>query len=327
MKYNTLAKELTTLKQQEQYKWLQDVPNECLQQSLRNLESAYTRFFREKKGYPKFKSKKDRIQSVKMINSTHFDFDAWKVKLPKLGWVKMRKNKTFNNEWKHGTVTVSIDACGTIWCSVVVDNGQAKPSKAKMVEATAVGIDLGIKDFATLSDGTKVPNPKYYEKTQHKLEKLQKQFARTKKESKRHEYLRVKVSKCHRHIANQRNDMLHKLSTYLVQHYDTICLEDLNVDGMLKNEHLAKAIQSASWATFRMMLTYKSEWFGKNVLFIGRFDPSSKLCSKCGYINKELKLSDREWVCPQCGEHHDRDINAAINIRHIAFEKQNLIGI
>lgn len=196
-----------------------------------------------------------------------------------------------------------------------------------MVEATAVGIDLGIKDFATLSDGTKVSNPKYYEKTQCKLAKLQKQFSRTKKDSKRHEDLRVKVAKCHRHIANQRNDMLHKLSTYLVQRYDTICLEDLNVEGMLKNGHLAKAIQSASWTTFRMMLTYKSEWFGKNVLFIGRFDPSSKLCSKCGYINKELKLSDREWVCPQCGEHHDRDINAAINIRHVAFEKQNLIGI
>lgn len=325
--YNMLAKELTTLKQQEQYKWLQNVPNECLQQSLRNLETAYTRFFREKKGYPKFKSKKDRKQSVKMINSTHFDFDAWKVKLPKLGWVKLCKNQAFNNKWKHGTVTVSIDACGTIWCSVVVDNGQAKPSKTKMVESTAVGIDLGIKDFATLSDGTKVSNPKYYEKTQCKLAKLQKQFARTKKDSKRHEDLRVKVAKCHRHIVNQRNDMLHKLSTYLVQRYDTICLEDLNVEGMLKNGHLAKAIQSASWTTFRMMLAYKSEWFGKNVLLIGRFDPSSKLCSKCGYINKELKLSDREWVCPQCGEHHDRDINAAINIRHIAFEKQNLIGI
>lgn len=325
--YGMLAKELTLLKRQEAYQWLQDVPNECLQQSLRNLESAYTRFFREKKGYPRFKSRKDRTQSVKMINSTHFDFDAWKVKLPKLGWVKMCMNKPFDNEWKHGTVTVSLDTCGTVWCSVVVDNGQAKPSKAKMVEATAVGIDLGIKDFATLSDGTKVSNPKHYEHSHHRLARLQRQFARTKKDSNRHECLRTKVARCHRHIANQRNDMLHKLSTYLVQHYDTICLEDLNVEGMMKNSHLARAIQDASWSTFKTMLQYKSEWFGKNILFIGRFDPSSKLCSKCGYINKELKLSDREWTCPICGERHDRDINAAMNIRHITFEKQNLIGV
>ena len=325
--YGMLAKKLTLLKQQEAYKWLQDAPNECLQQSLRNLESAYTRFFREKKGYPRFKSRKDRTQSVKMINSTHFDFDAWKVKLPKLGWVKMCMNKPFDNKWKHGTVTVSLDTCGTVWCSVVVDNGQAKPSKAKMVEATAVGIDLGIKDFAILSDGTKVSNPKYYEHSYHRLARLQRKFARTKKGSNRHEYLRTKVARCHRHIANQRNDMLHKLSSYLVQNYDTICLEDLNVNGMMKNGHLARAIQDASWSTFKTMLQYKSEWFGKNILFIGRFDPSSKLCSKCGYINKELKLSDREWTCPICGERHDRDINAAMNIRHIAFEKQNLIGI
>ena len=325
--YGMLAKELTSLKKQEQYAWLQIVPNECLQQSLRNLENAYTRFFREKKGYPKFKSKKTHSDSIKMINCTHFDFDNWKVKLPKLGWVKMCKNKPFNKEYRHGTVTVSIDPCGTIWCSVVVDNGNPKPLKTKMVEETAVGIDLGVKDFATLSDGTKISNPKFYEKSQKKLAKLQKQFAKTKKDSHRHEIMRVKVAKLYRHITNQRNDMLHKLSTYLVKHYDTICLEDLNVEGMLKNGHLSKSIQSVSWATFKSMLQYKSEWYGKNILFIGRFDPSSKLCHKCGYINNSLKLSDREWVCPQCGEHLDRDINAAINIKRIALEKQNLIGI
>ena len=208
--YNTLAKELTSLKKEEDYLWLQNVPNECLQQSLRNLENAYTRFFREKKGYPKFKSKKDITQSVKMINSTHFDFEEWKVKLPKLGWVKMCKNQAFNTEWKHGTVTISIDCCGTIWCSVAIDNGQPKPSKTKMEETTAVGIDLGIKYFATLSDGTKVSNPKFYEKSQKRLAKLQKQFARTQKDSKRHEQLRIKVAKLHRSIHNQRNDMLHK---------------------------------------------------------------------------------------------------------------------
>ena len=147
------------------------------------------------------------------------------------------------------------------------------------------------------------------------------------KSSHRHELLRIKIARLYRSITNQRNDMLHKLSTYLVSSYDNICLEDLNVEGMMKNHHLAKSIQSASWSTFVNMLTYKSEYNGKNVIFIGRFEPSSKLCHNCGYINKELALNDREWVCPICGERLDRDVNAAINIMHIAFEKQNLIGL
>ena len=326
--YNALAKELTLLKQTDGYTWLQDVPIDALQQSLRNLENAFTRFFREHKGYPKFKSKKDNYSSYKVIKSVHFDFTNWKVKLPKLGWVNLCKNHIFNQlNCKQGTVTITKDCCGTYWCSVVVDDMQGKPSKAKMVESAAVGIDLGIKDFAILSDGTKFSNPKYYESSQQKLAKLQKQFAKSKKGSYRHELLRIKIARLYRSITNQRNDMLHKLSTYLVSSYDNICLEDLNVEGMMKNHHLAKSIQSASWFTFVNMLTYKSEHNGKNVIFIGRYEPSSKLCHNCGYINKELTLNDREWVCPICGERLDRDVNAAINIMHIAFEKQNLIGL
>ena len=326
--YNALAKELTLLKQTEGFTWMQDVPIEALQQSLRNLENAFTRFFREHKGYPKFKSKKDNYSSYKVIKSVHFDFTNWKVKLPKLGWVNLCKNHIFNQlNCKQGTVTITKDCCGTYWCSVVIDDMQDKPSKAKMVESTAVGIDLGIKDFAILSDGIKFSNPKYYESSQKKLAKLQKQFAKSKKDSNRHEQLRIKIARLYRSITNQRNDMLHKLSTYLVNSYDNICLEDLNVEGMMKNHHLAKSIQSVSWSTFVNMLNYKSEHNGKNVIFIGRFEPSSKLCHNCGYVNKDLALKDREWTCPICGEHLDRDVNAAINIRHIAFEKQNLIGL
>lgn len=326
--YNALAKELTLLKQTEGYTWLQDVPIDALQQSLRNLENAFTRFFREHKGYPKFKSKKDNHSSYKVIKSVHFDFANWKVKLPKLGWVNICKNHIFNQlNCKQGTVTITKDCCGTYWCSVVVDDMQGKPSKAKMVESTAVGIDFGIKDYAILSDGTKFSNPKYYESSQKKLAKLQRQFAKSKKDSHRHELLRIKIAKLYKSITNQRNDVLHKLSTYLVSSYDNICLEDLNVEGMIKNHHLAKSIQSASWSTFVNMLTYKSEHNGKNIIFIGRYEPSSKLCHNCGYINKELTLNDREWVCPICGERLDRDVNAAINIMHIAFEKQNLIGL
>lgn len=325
--YNVLAKELTSLKQTEEYAWLQDAPIDVLQQSLRNLENAFTRFFREHKGYPKFKSKKENRSSYKVIKCVHFDFTNWRVKLPKLGWVHIYKNHIFNQlNCKQGTVTISKDCCGTYWCSVVVDDLQDKPSKAKIVESTAVGIDLGIKDFATLSDGTKVSNPKYYESSQKKLAKLQKQFAKSKKGSNRHERLRIKIAKLYRSITNQRNNMLHNLSTYLIRSYDNICLEDLNVEGMMKNHHLAKSIQSVSWSTFVSMLCYKSEHNGKNVIFIGRYEPSSKLCHRCGYINNELTLKDREWFCPVCGKHLDRDINAAINIRHIAFERQNLIG-
>ena len=325
--YNVLAKELTSLKQTEGYTWLQDAPIDALQQSLRNLENAFTRFFREHNGYPKFKSRKSNRNSYKVIKNVHFDFTNWKVKLPKLGWLNLYKNHIFNQlNCKQGTVTISKDCCGTYWCSVVVDNLQDKPSKAKMVESTAVGIDLGIKDFATLSDETKFSNPKYYESSQEKLAKLQRQFAKSKKDSNRHELLRIKIAKVYRSITNQRNDMLHKLSTYIINSYDNVCLEDLNVKEMMQNHHLAKSIQSVSWSTFVNMLSYKSEWKGKNVIFIGRYEPSSKLCHNCGYINRELKLSDREWTCPICGEHLDRDVNAAINIRHIAFEKQNLIG-
>lgn len=326
--YMQLAKDLTNLKKEEEYKWLGECTNEALQQSLRNLESAYTAFFRKKANYPNFKSKHKSRDSVKFINSVHFDFEEWKVKLPKLGWVKLCKNRIWNQATcKQGTVTVSKDKCGDYWLSVVIDNQISNIKKKIINSETAVGIDLGIKDYAILSDGTKYNNHKYLQNSQKMLAHWQKNFARTKQGSKRHEKARIRVAKCYRGITNQRTDFLQKLSTDLVKNYDTICLEDLNVKGMEQNHNLAKAITDAAWSEFVRELQYKSEWYGNNIVFIGRFEPSSKLCHNCGYINTELKLSDREWVCPRCGEHLDRDINAAINIKRIALEKQNLIGI
>ena len=324
--YVELAHELTKLKNDGEHEWLKEVNNTSLQQSLRNLDAAFVRFFREKKGFPKFKSKKKNIESAKYISGVHFDFDNWKVKIPKIGWVNLCKNKTFDLSMKYGTLTVSKDKCGDYWCSIVVYDVEEKP-KTKVSIDNSVGIDLGIKDYAILSDGTKYGNPKYLEKGQKRLKTLQQRFSRTQKKSKRHEALRLKVARCHRDIANRRNDFLHKLSTWLVKYYDTICLEDLNVEGMMKNHHLSNSIQSAAWSEFVRQLKYKCEWNGKNVIFIGRFEPSSKTCSKCGYVKSDLKLSEREWVCPKCGEKHDRDVNAAINIRDFAFHKQNLIGI
>ena len=325
--YNQLARELTILKHQEEYQWLNECSSESLQQSLRNLDNAFTAFFRKNGKYPKFKSKKLSTDSVKFINSVHFNFNDWNVKLPKLGKVKLCKNREFDQSiCKQGTCTVTRDHCGTYWCTITVDDLQPKPTKAKLVKDKAIGVDLGIKDYAILSNGMKFTNPKHMKKAKRKLAWLQRDFSRTQKNSKNHERMRVKVARCYRSISNQRNDFLHKLSTYLIRNYDTICLEDLNVKGMEQNHHLAMAIQDAAWGEFVRQLTYKSEWYGKNILFIGRFEPSSKLCHKCGYINNELTLSDREWICPQCGEHHDRDVNAAINIREIAFDKQNLVG-
>lgn len=323
--YVQLAKELTQFKKQENVSWLNECSLEALQQSLRCLDNAYTRFFKQKKGFPKFKSKKNHKDSVKFIKCVHFDFNTWKVKVPKIGWVKLCENQIWNQATcKQGTLTITRDSCGTYWCSIVIDDMQTQKPKAKVSEETAVGIDLGIKDYAILSDGTKYGNPKFLEKGQSEIKRLQMWLSKKQKNSKNRERLRLKIAKKYRAIANRRSDFCHKLSTLLISNFDTICIEDLNVQGMEKNHHLANSIQSCAWTTFRNMLVYKSEREGKNVIFIGRFEPSSKTCSECGYINKDLSLSDREWICPKCGTHHDRDINAAVNIKDFGLHPQSL---
>ena len=262
------------------------------------------------------------------MNAVKFDFDNWKIRVPKCGWVKLCENKPFDlSTSKIGTLTVSRDKCGDYWCTIVVEDSKPQKSKSKISEETSVGIDLGIKDYAILSDGTKYSNPKYLEHCQTRLVLLQHRFARTQKDSKRHNVMRLKVARQYRKITNMRMDFLHKLTTDLVRRYDTICLENLNVEGMMKNHNLANSIQSASWSEFVRQIKYKSDWLGKNVIFIGRFEPSSKTCSKCGYVNHELALKDRKWVCPICGEHHDRDVNAAINIKQFALNPQALVGV
>ena len=326
--YTDLAKRLTELKKDKETLWLSECPIVSLQQSLRTLENAFTGFFRKKTNYPKFKSKKHSKNTLKFIGSEHFDFENWRVKLPKIGWVNLCKNKPFDkNQCRQGTTTVSRDRCGTFWVTVVVDDTKPVQPKTKVVKETAVGIDLGIKDYAILSNGTKFSNPKYYESRLKTLARLQKRFAKTKPGSNRHEKARLNIAKCYRKITNMKNDTIHKLTTGIIKEFDNICIEDLNIDGMMKNHNLAMAIQSASWGEFIRQLNYKAEWYGKNIIKIGRFEPSSKLCHKCGYVNNGLSLKDREWVCPICGEKHDRDVNAAINIKNIAFEKQNLIGL
>lgn len=326
--YFQLAKELTLLKNDSEHRWLKDVANESLQQSLRNLDNAFTQFFKAKKGFPKFKSKKHSKNACKFINSVHFDFDKWKVRIPKIGWTKLCYNKSFDlAKCKIGTLTVSQDKCGDFWCVIIVEDGETLKSKTKISEESSVGIDLGIKDFAILSDGTKYKNNKFLENGQIRLRKLQCHFSKAQKGSKRWEILHLKIARQHRKISNRRSDFLHKLTTDLTRRFDTICLENLNVQGIMQNHHLANAISSVAWNEFVRQLAYKAEWNGKNLIFIGRFEPSSKTCSCCGYVKKDLTLKDRFWVCPVCGVSHDRDVNAAINIRNFALHPQALVAI
>ncbi len=321
---------LRKLKKQKEYSWLNDVPAMMLNYSLLNLNNAYGHFFKTKSGFPKFKSKKNHKDSVKFEpNSTRYDFIKNKVRIPKLGWVRICRDRPFDaSAVKVNSTTVSRDACGTYWCTVSVDDNTSSKPKNKVTEEAAVGIDVGISDFAVLSNGEKLPNMRFSESEDRRIAVMQRCLARKRKGSKdclasnRYERYRVKLARVHRRIENRRNDFLHKTSTYLIRRYETICIEDLNVKGMMRNHSLAGSIASASWSSFVRMLEYKSEWLGVNLLKAGRFAPTSQTCSLCGYRDVRLKdLSIREWECPQCGTHHDRDLNAAVNIMNAAINK------
>ena len=316
-----LSKELTGLK--KELLWLNEVNSQSLQQSIRNMESAFTKFFRDKKGFPTFKNKFEK-QSCKFTASVKIDFVKQKIKLPNIGWIRAFIDRTF--EGKIGTVTVSKNKAGKYFVSVLVDNGVELPQKAPILSDTTIGIDVGIKEFAVLSNGEHIANPKFLENSSKRLSVLQRRLSKKQKGSKRRELAKLKVAKYHYKITCQRTDFIHKLTSKIVAENQSIIIEDLSIKGMLANHCLARSIQSASWSEFYRQLEYKSEWYGKNLIRIGRFEPSSKMCS-CGTINKELTLKDREWTCKQCGVTHDRDLLAAQNIKKFGLQKQNLIGL
>ena len=311
----------------EEHPWLKEVNSQSLQSANKNLDNAFTRFFREKKGFPQFKSKKNPVQSFQIPQHYTVDFERHRIKLPKIGEIKTVFHRVFTGKMKYATVSVT--STGKWFVSILVDDGMPAPEPAPISRDTTLGIDVGLKDFATLSTGEKIENPRYLRNSLRRLKVLQRRVSRKVKGSKNREKAILKLARCHEKIANQRNDFLHKLSFRVVSENQAqvIAVESLNVAGMQKNHCLAQSISDVSWSKFFTMLDYKCLQYGKTLLRIGRFDPSSKICNRCGYLNRDLKLSHREWVCPDCGTHHDRDINAAINIKTSTLQDQNLVGV
>ena len=316
-----LIKQVKELKDTE-CPWLKEAPSQALQMALRNLDNAYTNFFKGK-GFPKYKNKHGK-QSFQLPQGVFFSEDNKQVFIPKLKYVGIDLHREFKGNIK--TVTVSRTVTNKYFVSILVDTQKELPSKKPIIETSAVGIDLGIKDFAITSDGKKFENKDFFKSTQRQLRVEQRSLSRKTKGSNHYKAQKMVVALLHEKIRNQRQDYLHKISSYLVNNYDTICLEDLAVKNMVKNHCLARAISDMGWSEFRTMLEYKAQWQGKNISVIGRFEPSSKTCSCCGYINKELTLADREWTCVKCNTKHDRDVNAANNIKNFGLRNQSSVA-
>jgi putative transposase len=316
--YFKLTQELTKLKKQEDFKWLNDVCAQSLQASLKNLDNAFTNFFRKNADFPKFKSKRKSKASCHFPQGIKVNFEQYQVFIPKLKYVKFAEDRKFDGIIK--TCTVSKSKTNKYYISILVEDGLELPKRQKINENNTLGIDLGIKDFIVLSNGTKIPNPKFLEKAEKKIAKRNRELSRKQKGSNNKEKARIKLAKTHEKVTNQRDDFLHKLSHKLVKENQitTLCFEDLNISGMMKNSRLARSISSASWSRFISMVKYKADWYGKNVIQINRFDASSKTCS-CGVKNEQLTLKDRFWTCSSCDTTHDRDILAANNIKKFAL--------
>lgn len=301
----------TPAQYKKEFSWLKEVDSLALCNAQINLQTAYNNFFkRPEVGFPKFKSKKNHNYSYTTNNQGgNICMSDRYIKLPKIGLVRVKKHRDFTGIIK--SVTISQNPSGKYYVSVLV----YQEDKEKLPVCNhEIGIDLGIKEFCITSDGEMVANPKYLRKSEKKLRKLQKNLSRCRKGSKNREKCRIKVAKKHEKITNQRKDFLHKLSISMIRENQTIVLEDLRVKNMMSNNKLAKSIVDVSWSEFVRQLEYKSDWYGREIIKIDTWYPSSQICSNCGHRDGKKALSMREWTCPVCGIHHERDINAAINI-------------
>jgi putative transposase len=307
--FKQLSAELTALKQQPETAWLREVIAQALQQALNDLHRAFINFFEGRARYPKFKSRKrDPLrfrlpQRVKVADG--------KVYVPKAGWVRIRQSQPVTEATKSATFRRAAD--GHWFVSLVAEFEMSDVVLPTPDPARVVGVDLGLKDFAVISDGERIPGPKFFRNGQRELRRAQRVLSRRKRGSNRRAKAKAKVALIHQKIASRRGDFLHKLSTDLIRSHDGICIEDLCIRGLVRTK-LAKSVADASMGEFRRLLTYKAVWNRKHLAVIDRFYPSSRLCRSCGAINATLTLSERWWTCG-CGMVHDRDLSAAINIR------------
>jgi putative transposase len=306
-----LIKQLPDLK--KEYVWLKEINSQSLQQSIINLTAAFTKFFKGQSNFPKFKKKSSK-GSFNIPQNIIIDFNQNKLLIPKFKeGIDIVLHRIFNGIIKRAVISKT--PTNKYFVSMLVDTGEKIPNKPIIKENTTIGIDLGIKSFLVTSNGLEFDNPKFLKTSLSKLKYIRRKYSKYKGRR-----TKQKLAIKYEEVTNKRKDFLHKVSTQLVKNHDSLAIEDLNINGMFKNHSLALSISDVAWGMFVTMLEYKAEWYGKNLLKIGRFEPSSKTCSVCGKINKELTLKDREWTCKGCGSILDRDINASINIKNFTLK-------
>lgn len=316
--YSQTSAMLTELKKQDDFVFLKVVDSIALQQSLRDLDRGFVNFFQKRARHPQFKSKHNQHQSYRTINQgDNIRIVGKYIKLPKLGYVKVRQSMEVD---KINNVTIEHTPTGKYFAVLNVDF-EPQPM---LNQGGKIGIDVGIKEFYSDSNGNEIPNPKYLEKSMRKLMREQHKLSRKEKGSSNRNKQRIKVALVHEKITNQRNDFLQNESTKLIRENQTICIEDLKVKNMMRNHKLAQHIGSVSWSKFFDMLLYKSAWYGNDIVKVPTMYPSSQTCSCCGYKNPLVKsLSVRRWECPKCHTKHDRDTNASINILNKGLQMQS----